>query len=149
MDLNNIIALCKTKDAEVIEGFKEEHKRTIDQIKISEIVEIPFKGNYNLDMVFSLNKKQPATFFLLKAIDVLEFEASEELIFYNFEDYSFDNLVDELSFQETKDRSRSDDVVSRVATSVNRCRTHTIRYPDKAYFSKGLIRARGMAQTYF
>ncbi len=103
MEFKNIIKLSKSKDASVIDEFKKEHQSIIDKIKIPKIIEIPYKGNYNLDIVFSLNKKQPAELFLLKAIEVLEYEASEEIIFYNFEAYLYDNLLDELSFPDTKE----------------------------------------------
>lgn len=103
MDLENIIKLSKNKDVSVIDDFKKEHQTIIDKIQLSEIIEIPYQGNYHLDMVFSLSKKQSAELFLFKAIEVLEYEASEEFIFYKFEEYLFDNLLDELSFPDTKE----------------------------------------------
>ena len=102
MNIQNIIKLSKSKKTFIIDEFKKAHQTIIDKVQLSEIIEIPYRGNYELDMVFSSDKKQSIELFLFKAIEVLEYEASEEIIFYKFQEYLFDNMLEELCFPDTK-----------------------------------------------
>lgn len=103
MNLKETIEFYKNSDLDVINDFEKSIQTQIKNVDISQVVEIPYQGNYNLDMVFSLNRKQAIVLFLFKAIEALEYEASEEIGYYNFEEYSFDNMLNELSFPDTKE----------------------------------------------
>lgn len=102
MKLFQILELYKNSDFNLINNFEKSISENIKEIGVLKMIEIPFKGNYNLDMVFSLDKKESIELFLFKAIEVLQYKAEEEIPFYKNQDFLFHDMIEELSFSETK-----------------------------------------------
>lgn len=73
MKLPKIIELYKSADFTLINTFEKSISEKFKKVGILKIIEIPFKGNYHLDMVFSIDKKESIELFLFKAIEVLQY----------------------------------------------------------------------------
>ena len=105
MNLKDTLALYKNLSAqsnfEEIERIENELKKN-DRIKFSDLVEIPFRGNLQLDIVASADKSVPIVEFLYQAVWQLEHVPIEEFPYFDLRDYQFEAMMDELTTKEAK-----------------------------------------------
>lgn len=102
MNLNQVIELYKKGDLEAITSF-ENHIEEKDVIQFSEIIEIPYPENFQVDIITSIDKKNSIIDFLFSAMKQLEYEPIEEFPEYEVQNYTFENTIHELSSVEAKD----------------------------------------------
>ncbi len=106
MNLKNTIALYKKlaekQNFEEIELIETQIKQK-GEIQFAQIIEIPYKGNFHLDIIMSANKNTSITEFLFQAMYKLEYQPIEEFPLFNVEDYKFDNMIAELNTVEAKE----------------------------------------------
>ena len=106
MNLKNTIELYKKlaekQNFEEIESIENQIKEK-GEIQFSKIIEIPYKGNFHLDIAMSANKNTSITEFLYQAMYKLQYQPIEEFPLYNIEDYKFGHMIKELYTVEAKE----------------------------------------------
>ena len=106
MNLQNMIELYKKlsekRSFEKIKHIENKIKKK-GEIQFSKIIEIPYEGNFHLDIIMSADKTISITEFLYQAIYKLEYQPMEEFPLFNVEDYKFSNMIEELYTVEAKE----------------------------------------------
>jgi hypothetical protein len=118
MELKNRIEIYKKADFTLINDFEKSFTTKVDEILISKLIEITFKGNYNLDMVFSVDKKHSLESFLFKAFKTLEYVPFEEISEYKYQVFSYHKMLQELSFIETKEALTKNSILEKNCVTV-------------------------------
>lgn len=81
----------------------EKEINKVEDFQFSEIIEIPFRGNFQLDILMSADKSLTITEFLYQVMYILEYKPIEEFPFFKVENYEFDNMIEELTTIESKE----------------------------------------------
>lgn len=106
MNLKNTIELYKKlsekRNLKKIKHIENKIKEK-GEIQFSKIIEIPYEGNFHLDIIMSADKTISITEFLYQAIYKLEYQPMEEFPLFNVEDYKFNNMIEELYTVEAKE----------------------------------------------
>lgn len=100
--LNDIIALYKQGDEEVLQSLENQFSKNRSNNKLSKVVEISYRSNIQLYLVFSSNKESGRVQFLFNAHQALELELKEEIIDMKIEESIFPDMMNELMLPETK-----------------------------------------------